>query len=179
MKASPFTVMGSAGPSTAEWRLAGHRCSTELLYLESRRISTAGDLQLKLLTGRDENHGWSGKKKIPAATKEKAASFSGIATNSSSLCIWWQWWDVSAMPGEEIPREDKSRVRWEKGQMLEDPVASHCAEQRRQCAQGGTWNHILHLRALTHQCQTHTLLTHQHTRTILLAMGAPPDTLLP
>lgn len=53
----------------------------ELLYLESKRMSTAGDLQLKLLTGRDENPRAKWKIKIPMATKEKAASFTGIATS--------------------------------------------------------------------------------------------------
>lgn len=56
--------------------------------------------------------------------------------------------------------------------MLEDPVASHCAEQRRECAQGGHVEPIPDLTAFSP-------LTHQHTWTILLAMDAPPDTLLP
>lgn len=113
------------------------------------------------------------KNKIPTATKEKAASFTGIATNSSSLCTWWQWWDVSAIP--EKRSQGKTKAELDEGKARCWKILWPLTVQSRE----GNVHREAHETTFCTSQLLHTSapLTHQHTWTILLALDVPPDAL--
>lgn len=173
MKASPFTVMGSAGPSTAEWRLAGHESSTELLYLESRRVSTAGDLQLNSSQAERRTHVQSGNKKNPNGHTGKGSIIQWDCHQSPPAVGVSGGTDGMLVPCQEKRYQGKAKAGLDETEARCWKILwSVTAEQRRECEHETTLctSQLLH---------TSAPLTHQHTWTILLVMDTPPDTLLP
>lgn len=168
--------MGSAGPSTAEWHLAGHRRSTELLYLESRRISTAGDLQLKSSQAEMRTHMQSGKKN-PNGHTGKGSIIHWDCHQSPPAVHVSGGTDGMLVPCQEKRYQGKTKAELDEKKPRCWKIPWPVTVQSRE----GTVHREAHETTFwTSQfLNTGAPLTHQHTWTTLLATDAPPDTLLP